>query len=297
MVFKFHERVGMIMLSVAAPKRLARLLLRANPQPLNEPLETSGQAERILFPTQGGLSCRGWWIKPAGQSLSDHVVILAHGWTSHALRLKSFIEPLLETGYQVMLYHSRSHGDSDAYIFSSIAQFTEDVVAAVQYATGQVSHIALVGHSLGAAASLVATADGAPIEAVVALAPFAHPRRASTELLISERMPGHMIMNRIAGYVEGYLARRFDTLAPEFRLPALGRPVLLVHGTDDDVIPFSHFEVLQRVAGPHVETLVLQGGNHDSVKTEPIVLDTAVAFLRRVFPPTPSIVIDEIRPS
>ncbi|HLN64331.1 MAG TPA: hypothetical protein VK464_22660 [Symbiobacteriaceae bacterium] len=121
MMLSVPQRVGMVVLSMAAPRRLAEIMLRPYPQPMDEELQTSGYAERVEFDANGGIRCRGWWVTPVGGGLADRVVVLAHGWTSHALRLANYLEPLLGLGFQVMLYNARSHGDSDHYPVCSLA--------------------------------------------------------------------------------------------------------------------------------------------------------------------------------
>lgn len=284
MVLRLRERVGLVMLSMAAPRRLARMLLRAHPQPMTETLETSGDAERIEFEVGEAVHCRGWWVTPpqGGPTLQDHVVVLAHGWTSHALRLLHFLEPLLQMGYPVMLYSARSHGDSDPYPICSLAQFTEDVAAAIRYAHTRVPHVLVLGHSLGAAATVVAAADGAPVEGAMVLAAPADPRQASMDLLASLRVPAGLIMKRIGSYVESLIGRTFDSIAPEQRIREVGCPLLLVHGTQDEVVPFAHFDRIRQAAGPNVRTMPIDGATHDSIKTDPRTLEGIQAFLQRL---------------
>jgi alpha-beta hydrolase superfamily lysophospholipase len=284
------QKAGLMALSVTAPRRLAEFFLRPPVQPMRGTLTTSGRSERIEFPGGGEGLCRGWWVVPTGTDLSpdgggtSHAVVLAHGWTSHCLRMSMFVDPLLQAGYQVLIYNARGHGDSDPSPFISQAQFAADLTAAVRYARSRAAHVAVVGHSMGAAAAIIAAADGAPVEAVVSLAPPTHPVQASVDILKADGIDGDLILHRIGAHVQAIIGRPFDSFAPERRIAEVACPVLVMHGTADEVVPVAHFHRLQQVAGPNVEMLLVEGANHDAVKTAPVTLPKVMAFLGAAFP-------------
>jgi len=268
----------MVLLSVAAPGRLARVMVRPHSQKMEGTLETSGRVERVSYPADGGVVCRGWWITPASTA-ADRCIVLAHGWTSHGLRMAGFVEPLLGLGYQVLIYNARSHGDSDPFPICTVVQFTEDAAAALRYALSRVERVSVLGHSLGAAATLVAVADGAPVERVVAIAPPSHPVAAMAEMLDRQGVPGQLMVRRVGHHVQRAVGRSFASVAPELRMRDIACPVLLVHGSADEVVGVSHFDRLCQAAGPNVETLLVDGANHDSVKHAPETMARIMGFL------------------
>lgn len=251
---------------------------------MNGLLETVGQVERVEFASGGSARCRGWWIRPGAGREAGRCVILAHGWSAHALRLANFVDPLLREGYQVMLYSARSHGDSDWHPYCSVLQFAEDVQAAVTYARHQAGEVAVLGHSLGAAGALVAAAEGAPVEAIVALAPPCNHVQASAELLDRQGLRGKYLVHRIRPYVEEMVGRSFDEAAPEYRIGEVRCPVLLGHGSADEVVPVDHFHRLTQAAGPNVEAYLLAGVDHDGIRASAVTLARLQQFLGRVFP-------------
>lgn len=284
MTLRCSQKLGMMLLSVADPGRLARILLRPYPQPVTEALEIGGWAEAIQFPTAGGLTCRGWWIRPDRGPDPDRCVVLAHGWTSHALRMQSFVNPLLARGFAVLLYSARSHGESDWYPVCTALQFAEDIEAAVAFAQGRSERVAVLGHSLGAAGTLLAAADGIPLAAAVAMASPAHPAEATVDMLKAEGIPGDRVFRRVLPHVETVLGRSLDSFAPERRIPEVRCPLLLVHGSVDEVVPVAHFHRLCRSAGPNAENCLVEGATHDSIKRSPEALERVWAFLERTVP-------------
>jgi pimeloyl-ACP methyl ester carboxylesterase len=75
-----------------------------------------------------------------------------------------------------------------------------------------------------------------------------------------------------------FVRHRFDT---EAKAPAIPVPVLIIHGTEDDVVPFGMGERLAR-AFPHAQLVPIYGARHNDLLTmHPIVLRQALApFLR-----------------
>lgn len=277
------QRVGMVAMSLVTPRRLARLILKPPaPERPGRALNTAGLAERIEFGS-GGVACRGWWVRPQHQA-SDACVVLAHGWTSNAHRMSHFIDPLLARGYQVMLYDARSHGESDPFDTCAILQFSEDAGAAAEFARTRAGRVAMVGHSMGAAATLVAAAEGAPVEAAVALAPPSHPVLGSRDILTLLGAPAGLIMRRITDHVQTYLGKSFESFAPEVRVTDVTCPVLLMHGTADRVVPVEHFRRIRANAGANVQAHEMAGMDHDEIKLAPTIVQRVVSFLGEQVP-------------
>jgi uncharacterized protein len=51
-------------------------------------------------------------------------------------------------------------------------------------------------------------------------------------------------------------------LSPEAWMSRIEAPVLLIHGTDDELVPLTELERLAEAAGPRARTLVIEGGVH-----------------------------------
>lgn len=281
---RFSVRAGMVVLGVFAPHKLARLMLRPYVAPPGVRDAWPGKAEEIAFPSHGGALCRGWMVTPAGGA-TDAGVVLAHGWGSHALRMQMWVPVLLERGYPVMLYDARGHGRSDPTEFCSLRQFSEDVVAAVTFARSRWLRVAMLGHSLGAGATILAAAGGSAADAAVCLAAPAHPAAATRDLLVSEGVPADLLMRRVGPLVQQLLGRTFDSLAPEQRIREVPCPVLLLHGGADEVIPPHHFDRLRQAAGPNVQGELFADLDHHTIRTDPRVQARVTDFLVRALPP------------
>jgi pimeloyl-ACP methyl ester carboxylesterase len=69
---------------------------------------------------------------------------------------------------------------------------------------------------------------------------------------------------------------RFDTLA---KAPGIQVPVLIVHGTEDEVVPYRMGEALSR-AFPHARLRPVAGAHHNDVADPEVVLAEIAAFAR-----------------
>lgn len=193
------------------------------------------------------------------------VVVAVHGWGANGSTLAPMVEPLVRAGIAVVLFDAANHGDSSAEAFSSLPRFAEDL-AAVRNALRDhpaldTGRIALLGHSVGAAAVLLHTARNGGVRAVVSLSAFAHPREVMERWLQEHHIPRRWIGAAILEQVQEVIGERFDHIAPEHQLAHIPCPVLLVHGKQDQTVPLSDAHRLQSLL--RCGELLVVGGDHD----------------------------------
>lgn len=293
----WQQRVAIEILAVTAPRLLAAQLVKPR-APHIAPVPPTADGARvapIAFPTADNAACRGWLVAPQ-HGAPDSCIVLAHGWNSNALRLAAWVQPLLHQGHSVLLYHARGHGDSDPTPVCTLRQFAEDLDAAVLFAASTAPRVAVLGHSLGAAAAILTAAgarsEGRPqarssLKATVAIAAPAHPVPATLDLLRSQGLPAEAILRRAGAYVEALMGCSFDDIAPVNHVHAVKAPVLIIHGTADPVVPPAHFYRLSEAASPAIETRVIPGADHESVLSSLETRAAVFEFLARHFPALP----------
>ncbi|WP_052063457.1 alpha/beta hydrolase [Nitrincola sp. A-D6] len=239
----------------------------------------------------------GWWLADAK---AQGQVILTHGWGANRRALFPLAPMLLAAGWNVLLFDARNHGNSDEDTFSSMPRFAEDIDAAIAWLNDTQGQrpIALIGHSVGAAATLLAASRRNDIAAVVSLSSFAHPADMMKRWLVEKGIPFYPLGWYVLRYVERIIGYRFDRIAPLESITRISCPVLLVHGDSDTVIPLEDAYLLASktdnvllrvVAGghdltpsivEHGEELVdfLQLSRQPSVKTQ-LIRDEPVSEL------------------
>jgi hypothetical protein len=151
--------------------------------------------------------------------------------------------------------------------FNMLAQ-PDDVIDAVDYllTPGQPwqidpQRVALVGFSLGCRAALVAARRDARIGAVAAIAGIAD----FDEVMLSDDFFTHAARfshGANANAIKRQWAQLGGADNPITVIRDLKQPTVIVHGTDDDVVPFYMGEALKSAGGSAVELLPLRGADH-----------------------------------
>ncbi len=281
----------------AAPRLFHRAILRGLRAPRvahAPPVESLPLAHGTLQPLRltgpGGRRLAAWAAWPPAPDRAIHpAVLVMHGWGANASMMWPVVDPLVRAGFVVLLLDARCHGDSDDEDFTSMPRFAEDIAAGLRWLAAQPgvdrARLALVGHSVGAAACLLyASSDGAAfggpaVRVVVSLSAFAHPEEVMRRFLAEHRIPYPVIGTAVLRHVQAVIGTRFDAIAPLHTIRAVRCPVLLVHGRDDATVPFDDAVRLER-AGCDARLLAVDGGHDLRAGLAPRAGDI-VAFLGR----------------
>ena len=226
------------------------------------PWELEVDFEPVAFRAQDGVMIRGWWLPRPN---SGQVVVGCTGHRGAKHELLGIGSGLWRAGNNVLLFDFRGRGESDLAACSLAYHEMIDLDAAVDYAASRVpdGRIGVVGYSMGAAVSLLVAAREPRIRAVVADSPFASMRDVVGFALARRRIPLHptlSIVDSVNRLRYGYALAAVEPLAA---VPAIApRPLLLIHGTDDTIIPIAHSRELFEAAGEPKELWIVPGVGH-----------------------------------
>lgn len=286
---------ALAVLPVAAAYRFAIVYrVRAgNPQrhpPMSTPADLGLAYEAVTVPTSGGLELPGWFI-PAGPDAAPGV-LLVHGWESARDRTLPHAQVLHAAGFHVLTLDIRGHGANAAELLPlSVGEYAADARAGVDalVARPEVTRVAILGHSMGAAGSLVAAAADPRVAAVVSVAAPADPDRLTRQTFRLARLP---IPGPIAWPLAWLTTRVYlrprghsvSSINATRAVRAIAAPVLFAHGTEDGVVPIDHLAHLvaaRRRARPDAvtETLVIPGGHHSWLYEFPAYRAAIARFL------------------
>lgn len=209
-----------------------------------------------------------WYIPQVSRKAP--AVIIMHGWGGNAEMMLPIAEPLHHAGFVVLLIDARNHGKSDSDAFSSMPRFAEDMETGLDWLKQQPevdSHqIALLGHSVGAAAALLLASRRSDVAAVVSIAAFAHPVTMMQRHMQAHHIPYRPIGWAVLAYIEHTIGYSFDEIAPVSTVRRIHCPILLVHGDRDRSVPYEDAEAIHaNGTGGRVECLILEGADHDSI--------------------------------
>lgn len=244
----------------------------------------------VLIPTARGRRLAGWHIPPHGDGPAPHVVVM-HGWGANAEDMLPLAVPLHRAGYGVLLVAARNHGRSDRDGVSSMPLFAEDLAHAHCWVEGRPEALpgrtALLGHSVGAAAAILAAARLCRTPAVAALASFRHPETVTRRFLEQRGIPYRPLGWLVCRHVEQVIGHRFDRIAPTTTAAELRCPVLLLHGAADTTTPPADSAAIAAAVPPGLATLaVIPGVGHDTLEGLDAVMRAVLDFLTTHLPPT-----------
>ncbi|WP_345793762.1 alpha/beta fold hydrolase [Thauera sp. JM12B12] len=263
--------------------------------------------ETLRIGTENGKSLHAWFIPAprraaladAGAAVSAPVaqddaeappaavpaVVVMHGWGGNAALMLPLARPLREAGYATLFVDARCHGASDDDSFASLPRFAEDVEHAFAWLSTHEgvdpARIALLGHSVGAGAVLFAASRTPQVAAVVSVAAFSHPAAMMRRWLAAKHIPEKPVGRYILDYVQKTIGHRFDDIAPVSTIARIRRPVLLVHGADDAVVPIDEAMQIYAMRGDTPVELMTLTGDHESFADLEHHMGRLVAFLDR----------------
>lgn len=251
----------------AAAYATAKLNLRTRARPYDEytfsPFETQVQGyEDVTLCTEDRVRLAGWWLP---RPESKQVVVGLAGHRGSKPELLGIGSGLWRAGNNVLLFDWRSRGQSDVAQHSLAYYELRDAEAAVRYALSRVpdARLGVIGYSMGAAVAVLLAARTPEVSAVVADSPFTGIAEVVAYAVDRVRMPGRLVVSLadlLTGWRFGY---HFEAVRPIDAVAAISpRPLFLIHGGDDTVIPVSHARLMFEAAREPKELWIVDGVAH-----------------------------------
>ncbi len=247
------------------------------------PQSADSAFQRVSFSTEDGLAISAWFAPP--ESPAGQAALLLHGLRGNRDQLLPHAAYLLEAGYGALLIDFRNHGESDGSLSSMGYHEIKDARAAYAFlrARPEVKSVAIWGHSMGGAVAckLMSEVDAAGLFADAAFSDFAALARARAARLGYPAALAEFLFIRMFGALS---ASDPASIRPVEDLAKVERPVLLLHGSDDDAIPLSQARQMA-AANDHVELSVFDGGGHSNLyELDPVRYRREVlAYMRQAF--------------
>ena len=283
---------GLLVLVWAARAAVHELILRGLRAP-RVAAQTSPQAlgltaVPVQVPGPNGKPLFAWFIPVPGVAKAPAALVM-HGWGANASMMISSAAPLSHAGFAVLLLDARCHGASGDEAFTSLPRFAEDIEAGLDWLalTPEVdaARLSVIGHSVGAGAALLSATRRADIRAVISISAFAHPYEVMRRFLASHHIPYFAVGWYVLRHVQSVIGARFGDIAPIRSIARVRCPVLLVHGKDDDLVPFEDATRLLAAGVPGQVQLLAVQGRHDPIEALQAEQSKLVDFLQAQLAP------------
>ena len=226
------------------------------------PSDLGLSSEQVWLTNQSGIQLHAWFV-PAAQLGPAPTVVVMHGWGGNAAHMLALARPLFEANFHALFFDVRNHGLSGHDDHVSMLRFAEDLETGIEYVRSRddVTEVAVVAHSVGAAAAIYYASYNDDVSSVVAVASFAHPGELMSDTLPLPRPVRWAVMKG----VEKTMGKSLDQIAPRHRIEHVSLPLMLVHGTADTIVPPANSEELHARL-PASELLFVPNGGHSDLE-------------------------------
>jgi len=206
------------------------------------PSKYNAEYKEVEFKSIDGNKLVGWYLPSSTQQIT---FVMTHGMFRSRYEMMDRSIDLWKQGYGVLLYDLRRHGKSKAE-FSSLGFYERhDVTAALNCAVEQApeNKIVLMGVSMGAAATLMASAelaDSPQAEKIIAVIAessflsFEHTVYHHCKLAKIPVLPFAPVLTYLTAWRMNFNPSHFDLLAALRKIPY---PILFIGGTEDRRMP------------------------------------------------------------
>lgn len=232
-------------------------------RPQQTPADWGLDYEEIWLLTADGVKLHGWYLPVPG---ARQVVLFLHGNAGNISHRRESLEIFHRLGLNVLIFDYRGYGNSEGR--PSERGLYRDADAAWRWlveSRGFVgSEIVLFGRSLGGVVAAQLASRVRPRKLIVESA-FSSARDVARELF--------PLLSRL-------VLLRFEFDATSW-IAQVRCPVLVIHSTEDEIIPFTLGEKLYQAANPPKRLLRLHGGHNDGfLLSQPAYQQVLGGFIR-----------------
>jgi hypothetical protein len=257
--------IGPVM--ILNPRRRGAHYYAYRGQPV-KPADVHLWSEDFSITTAEGYRLYGWYID--AEKDYKGTIIYLHGVGDNKISGLPLAKLFHDHGFNVVMYDSRAHGESEGKYCTFGYYEKHDVVRAIDWtleherSKGRTpGRIGVFGTSMGAAIAIQAAGIESRIESVVAEGCFTNLRTITVDyqkrLL---RLPWHFLRNIAIKRAEGIAKFSHHDVSPLKAVPGVRAPILFIHGTADTFIKYQYSQKLYAAANQPKELFLVDLANH-----------------------------------
>ena len=225
--------------------------------------------EDVSLKAFDGMTLRAWLVIPA--STNGSAVILLHGLSDNRTGMIGYAELLLKHGYTVLMPDARAHGESEGSLATYGLLERNDIRNWFGWLQKTIRPTCIdgFGESMGAAQVLQAAETELDFCAIAAESSFSSFREIAYDRVGQFFHTGPWLGRSLlhptidAAFWWGRREYHLDLqeVSPQNAVAHSKVPILLIHGTADDNIPFRHAGLIA-AQYEHVLVWAVAGANH-----------------------------------
>ncbi len=204
------------------------------------------------------------------------IVLFVHGWAGRGLQVSELVQPLVNSGYQVVTFDAQAHGKSEGKTTNLVL-----MTGALQALCNKLGPIhTIVGHSFGGTIGLYGIKNGLDAQNLVTISTPSVGQGIIDEFL--RRINGSASVGQyLRKRVLNLTGQSFDEFTAETSARYISKelPVLIIHDNDDKEAPIYHADALKTVL-PHGKTFYTKDLGHTRILRDQKVIERVVTFVK-----------------
>jgi fermentation-respiration switch protein FrsA (DUF1100 family) len=203
---------------------------------------------------------------------SEKYVIISHGYTDNLIGSLKYAKIYIDLGFNVVIYDLRGHGLNEPTYCTYTVRERKDLRELIKDTISRhqdMEALGLHGESLGAATSIAVLNYQPDIDFIVSDCAFSDIKSVLEGGLRSAHLPVSIL--KLAGFfIKLRFQVSFNGMRPIDCLKGNRKPILFIHGQDDDLIPPYHSEMMVAETEGYKDLRLIKGAGHaESVLKEP----------------------------
>ena len=235
---------------------------------LLEPKDAGLPQENVIVETLDGLKLNCWFVR---QKKNAHgTIIYLHGVGDCKIAGVPFARSLYDKGFNIFLYDSRQHGESEGYYCTYGFYEKYDVSAVISFLHSRkgirIGKIGIFGTSMGGAVAIQAAAIDTRISAIVSEGTYTALRVVFVDYqkrII--KLPWHFLRNIALVHSQKMANFKARLVSPIEDIKRVHVPILIVHGKNDSFIKSDYSKLLFDAANEPKQLLLIEGAEHNDV--------------------------------
>lgn len=224
--------------------------------------------ENVTLTATDGLTLHGVRYANAETADTHHWAIVLHGYRGDHTGVLCLAMPYCEAGYQVIAPDLRACGDSDGDYVGMGWLDREDILRWIDFilADDPQAEIVVHGISMGAATTMMTAGEDTPDNVKVFIEDCGYTSVwdvFSSELQLRFGLPEFPILYTASGVAKLRAGYTFGEASALRQVENCEKPMLFIHGTADDFIPYEMMDELYNAKpGDNKAELTADGAGH-----------------------------------
>ena len=222
------------------------------------------------------------WVIPSGQP-NRATIVVAHGLGANKQNFCHIGKLHHELGLNVVMFDFRAHGDSQGHTCTLGIREANDVKAGYDLAVSQFPNqpVYAWSTSMGGAATLRAAAEFDIFDGLVVDATYSSVKSIAMNTKFCYLGPlDSAAWNLSRLWFGAYTGLDIESFGPERDITRIEKPILLIHGTIDSILPMNESRQLHAAANGNTDLWIVDGAGHCGAYLHPEYADRVLAFVQ-----------------